>query len=210
LEAVVYVSTCQNILSFCLCDSSFGGSHNSPPKLTDPYHVSISAEERHSEIPFLDFISQASRAGPPSRQAILDAGFLDFLLYMYVCDFHDPLQFYSSYSERKNRKPPLILVCNFIFLQLSNDKDNLSAILNHPLHIFWPRWDDCPFKKGSQNQTLQRRRRTWRMLDKTLLNLRFNAIRHILSSGSEQGLLDACVDFLEFMRYVRENFLIEI
>jgi hypothetical protein len=153
-------------------------------------------------MPLIDFISQTAHAGSSLRQAILDAGILDLLLYMYACDFPDPLQDYGSYLERKSRNISVILACNSILMYLSNDIDCLSVISDHPLHIIWPQYDECLFKTGSQSQILQQRRRTWRMLDKKLLDLRFDTIYHILSSDSESELLDACVDFLEFMRYV--------
>jgi hypothetical protein len=119
---------------------------------------------------------------------------------MYVCDFLDPIRYFSDSWERKGRNPPLILACNSLLLHLCHDQDCLSAILGHPLHILWPQFEDCPFKTGSQGQIMQQRRRTWRMLDKQLRELRFNALDHILLCESEPDLLDACVDFLEFMR----------
>jgi len=180
-------------------------SHSNLPKLTDPYHSSISCEERHSAMPFVDFLSQAVQAGSLARKAILDAGFLDLLLYMHVCDFLDPLGHHGSIWERKGRNPPLTMACNTILQHLSNDNDCLPVILNHPLHILWPNYEGCLFKTGSQSEMLQQRRRTWRILDRQLLDLRFNAVYHVLSSDSESDLLDVCVDFLEFMRYVRQR-----
>jgi len=174
-------------------------------KLTNVYNESISTEEKHTAMPFIDFISQVVHTGSSARQAVFEAGFLDLLLYMYMSDFLDPLRSYGRYMERKHQTPPLIRVCNSILLYLGDDNESLAVIRGHPLHILWPRSEDFTFKTGSQSEMLQQRRRTWRMLEKQLIDMRFNVIYHVLSSDSDSDLLDACVDFLEFMRWVCSN-----
>jgi len=159
--------------------------------------------EYHPASPLVDFMVAFAHIDVTTCQAVLDAGFLDMLLCMYICGFSCDIMAHSVSGT--NGKLVIMEACTDALLQLCEYPGALIFISNHPLRILWPPNRPLSLRLGWQTKN---RPSAWRQLGPVVVARRLATIPSILelslpdSDSPVHYLIDACVDLVEFSRYV--------
>src|ERR1700734_387265 len=116
--------------------------------------VTGSRSEYHPASPLIDFLLAFAQIDITTCQAVLDAGFLDMLLCMYICNFNCSIMPYATASV--HGKSMMMEACTDALLQLCEQPGALTAISKHPLHALWPqiRPLSLQFKSQTKNRPL--------------------------------------------------------
>jgi hypothetical protein len=160
--------------------------------------------EYHLASPLIDFVAELVHI---DYQAVLDSGFLDMLLCMYVCNFSNPVTVYPSARRLignigSNRKS-MLEACTAVLEKLCQQANALVVVSAHPVYILWPKTSTLrtlPVQQSNQRY-LQ-----WRKMESVIVARRLASIPEILQllmSKDESDLnqlADGCVDIIEFSR----------
>lgn len=183
----------------------------------------------HTAYPLLKFALAMSEAG--LNQAVLDSGFLDVLLYIYVANFvgdaGDNILVGPSDRHgfpRQDHITPcrnqLLRIGRTLLLSLSRTEDTRTVISAHPVCVLWPK-DDHPMDKyiiyeksiieraGDHlreiyGNGISERAGIWKQLGTALVLRRIHALE-VICSFDRFGLSElpeARFDVLEFYRLV--------
>jgi hypothetical protein len=158
--------------------------------------------EYHPASPLVDFMVQVARNSHLACQAVLDAGFLDVVLCLYVCNFSCSMmaQFHDV-----DGKPVILDACSNALAGLCKEPNALTVFSTHPLYILWPRSHAILL---DPKRTARDRFVTWRRLGLLLVARRLVALPAIVESRvhdneSHSSLLsEACTDLVEFATQV--------
>ena len=181
-------------------------SHPIYGPLTDVY-VSSQNQEKHPAFPFFDFIVQLCQRSPAGCQAVLDADILDLLVCMNVHDFSIPI-LHPDKDDADGCRSMVLDVCHSLLMHLSGHADIFRIVLNHPICALWPKHHLFHKDLATSDEVRWKRRRlAWGQVQESLVSERLNRIPdfYYASPGDiweMADLGDACVDLLEFMRYV--------
>lgn len=153
--------------------------------------------ERHPAMPLIKFIYGLALKHEKSPRAILDAGFLDTMLCMYILDFSSPGMGLRNLYPLKST----LEACDSVL-------SDSQTFINHPLQRLWPR----TITGGEHENNTAKRRLAWRALDSCFINRRSNFLDGWRSSYKESSTLPPYLfsDLLEFTRYVAFSLLIKI
>lgn len=167
-------------------------------ELMDDYISSQYNNDGHGATPFVNFIRSLSLASTSCCKSVMETGFLDLVLCMYLHDFI-PSAISPSELEWKARRSSLIAACtaSIEVFATSSHPEIYQMLFNHPLYTLWP--------KDTMSETrFIERRRTWRTLDNGLTLWRLGTILNVIFLSSfdvSEDILDALDDLLEFSRY---------
>lgn len=163
------------------------------------YQSSLSPSERNPVTPLVDFMCQVARLSGLTCQVVLDAGYLDILMWIFCCGFRD-----TSATVNQDVFPPdpsLIAACNYSLLVCSGHPQCLRLIMAHPLHVLWPKHDQL-FFTSSISPRFTERRGAWIMLGEKMIEWRIYATSEMMvdwmKTHDENYLFDVCFDILEF------------
>jgi hypothetical protein len=161
--------------------------------------------EYHPASPLIDFITEVARF---NNQAVLDSGFLDMLLCMYVCNFSSGNPAFP-YTQRlidrmRSDRGAILASCTAALELLSETSDALAVISAHPVCILWPKNRTLLFQFGRRSNE---RHLQWRYLGTVVAVRRLAALsEHLLLPMTKKSdlsrLIDICVDIVEFSRRV--------
>lgn len=142
----------------------------------------------HSATAFVSFVAELCAANSLVARAVIDAGFLDMLLVLAICEFADPSPFYRSPASWQKNMDALLLKCNEALSALAAHTQTHAALACHPLNIFWPReyWmllkAPC-FSRHSAQDALRARKAIWGGLDERIIARRVATIENNLDSS---------------------------
>jgi hypothetical protein len=137
-------------------------------------------------------------------QAILNAGFLDMLLPIHI---YDVGLLCSSGTDKRVCKSALLTACNDALDALGRHKQGWEFIRRHPIRTMWPQVVDLSYIQFCTNpiQSMGKRRYLWRRLDKHLVVCRLRALEASFQARAFYEMsdyFDACIDLVEFSKYV--------
>ena len=164
--------------------------------------------EYHPASPLVDFIIELAQI---NYQAVLDSGFLDMLLCMYVCDFRSgdtlppSIQRLISRIDLDYSDSAMLGACTAALQMLCQQTDALAVVLAHPICALWPKNETLLYQFGprSDERCLQ-----WRELGPVISTRRLTVLPEILLLPITKELADSirlndvCVDIVEFSRQV--------
>jgi hypothetical protein len=168
-------------------------------ELMDDYISSQYNHDGHGATPFIKFIHSLSLASTSCCKSVLETGFLDMVLCMYLHDFL-PSAISPSEINWMERRSSLITACTAALdiFAASSHPEISQTLSNHPLYTLWP--------KATITETrFIERRTTWKTLDKGLTQWRLETILNVIFLSSlevSDDILDALDDLLEFARYI--------
>lgn len=159
--------------------------------------------EDHYGSPMLDFMLRLARESFKTSQAVLEAGFLDILLCMYICDFHYETGVHSSVAGEMMKREMMKQTCTDMLVELSKYPENVAVISGHPIFDLWPRGQlfDSQVTRRARNSKI------WRHVDmRPLVSRRLGVLfrdakrRHYITEPNAAELAEACMDLIEFSR----------
>jgi len=174
--------------------------------LTNVYISSQKQDERHTALPFFDFLAQLCQGNQAGGQAVLDTGFLDLLVSMLVRDFSIP-NMNLKRDEADECRSMVLEVCHSLLIHLSAHADLFLVLANHPICAIWPRHH--LFHRDlamSADARWRKRRSAWKQVDGSLVDDRLKSIPALYEASPGDirelaDLEDVCVDLLEFLGY---------
>ena len=165
--------------------------------------------EDHTVSPLLDFIVDLAHVNDAACEAVLDSGFLDMLLCMYICGFTDnmisPSVGSRTDSEIDEARDTIFANCSAALLALCRHPDFVAVICTHPVSILWPKNRQLLSIFGSQRME---RYEVWIQLGpimarRRLQSLLLSRLPTTRESDSDMDqVADAWVDLVQFSRYV--------
>jgi hypothetical protein len=192
-------------------------AHRLPPKtvsndvyteLMEAYIFSMNTGtykgEYHPASPLIDFVAELARI---DYQAVLDSGFLDMLLCMYVCNFSNGETVFSSaqrlISNIGSDRRSMLEACTAVLEKLCQQANALVVVSAHPVYILWPKTSALRilYVQRSNQRYLQ-----WREMESVIVARRLATIPELLQllmpedESDLNQLADACVDIIEFSR----------
>lgn len=167
------------------------------------YQIGIGTRrEYHPASPIIDFIVKVAQINHSACQAVLDAGFLDMLLCMYVCNFG----FSTSsrhFSVGIDGKSMMIEACSDALLQLSENPGAAAVIVAHPVLSLWPK--NRPLTLLLKAKVTDRST-VWRTLGPLVIARRLASMSSIMEMQPVDeefpvpAMEEACKDLVEFGR----------
>jgi hypothetical protein len=160
--------------------------------------------EYHPASPLIDFVAELARI---DYQAVLDSGFLDMLLCMYVCNFSNGETVFSSaqrlISNIGSDRRSMLEACTAVLEKLCQQANALVVVSAHPVYILWPKTSALRilYVQRSNQRYLQ-----WREMESVIVARRLATIPELLQllmpedESDLNQLADACVDIIEFSR----------
>jgi hypothetical protein len=159
-------------------------------------------QEYHPASPFIDFIVSLSQINYSVCQAVLDAGFLDMLLCMYVCNFACNIPLYHGIVG-VHGKSKMMEACTDALLQLCEYPGAFTIVSAHPLCAIWPKNRPLILRLGHREQN---RHLTWRKLGPLVVTRRLASLPDFLELQIPENdlpdylLTEACTDLVDFAR----------
>ena len=140
-------------------------------------------------------------------QAVLDSGFLDVLLCMYVSGFSSEDPWFVSLQQLIGPNHTGILeACTAALEMLCEAVDAIAVVSAHPIHTLWPKNQVLLIQFGLR---MKERYLQWRGMDIVVVARRLVAAQPeleqlSLSTGRSNlsRLMDLCIDIVEFSRQV--------
>jgi hypothetical protein len=166
----------------------------------------------HEATPFVNFIAQVASTGPIGAQIVVDAQFLDVILFLYISAFVLHVPAYKSSS--------LFLACNNVLSHLAVHPDVFQNFCAHPLYVLWPRRVLMPLTEAI-NRQVKDRQMVWRSLlhaNPGMVTRRIIRVEQILNlsvrdppaicrdfptnemTNTTSDIFDDLVDIMEFLR----------
>jgi hypothetical protein len=179
--------------------------------------------EYHPASPLVDFIMELSQNNSSARQAVLDSGFLDLLLCMYISDFKiydaspksgqdvPKVKLLSALSQAAAQtvsdasRESMLEVCSDHLATLCRYPDALAVIKAHPICVLWPRVGLLRSEFG--DRTNERPKKWWELgpalAARRLASFPELLLPHESRKNSHATMLpDICTDLLAFVRWV--------
>jgi hypothetical protein len=165
--------------------------------------------EYHPASPLVDFIAELTQT---NYQAVLDSGFLDMLVCMYICNFSSGGDAFSL-SQRLISDiawdpwdhSAMMEACTTTLQMLCKQTDALAVVLAHPVSVLWPKNQALLFLFGHR---LNERCFQWREVGSVIVARRLAVLPGLLQLPVTKKksdffrLVDLCVDCVEFSRQV--------
>lgn len=123
---------------------------------------------------------------------------MDFIIQLYASNFHDPLA--TIEPAGFHRRSTLYASCSKFLVVLSDTKEGLDIICQHPVYILWPKQAQLPFA-GSPQKREVRRIDMWFLSTKETVFWRIRSTFDMMLDWTrdfdDPFLLDLAVDLLE-------------
>jgi hypothetical protein len=168
-------------------------------ELIQAYASCINTTYQHPASPIIDFITELMQI---NYQAVLDSGFLDVLLCMYVSGFSSGDSWFVSLKRPGHSG--ILEPCSAALEMLCKPIDAMEVFSSHPICVLWPKNRVLLFLFGRR---LKERHLQWRAMDTVVVARRLAAAQPeleqlSLSTGRSNfsRLMDLCIDIVEFSR----------
>jgi hypothetical protein len=163
--------------------------------------------EYHPASPVIDFVTKLAQI---NYQAVLDSGFLDMLLCMYVCNFSSSetvVLFPQQLTIKTDSDHSAMLeACTAVLEMLCQQADALAVVSAHPVCTLWPKSRallDLFGRRSKKERYLQWREMGTDVVARRLVALPALLQLHMTKRKSDFAqLTDVCVDIVEFSRQV--------
>lgn len=156
--------------------------------------LSQSKVKEHPSLPLVDFIGKLADTNFYSCRAIMEAGFLDMLVYMTLSGFQssrtplDDSRLVGGFLDSCEAT----LRCFFLHSEC------LQLIASHPIRSLWPSHQRI-FKAELFPNPAQPRNELWRQLGNNVIMRRIRMLKSIADSPLIETRV-ACMDLVEFCR----------
>jgi hypothetical protein len=161
--------------------------------------LSNSNKEVLKLVPVIDFIADIVRRNHVACQAVLEGGFFDMLLRIYVAF----PTFYKYNAEEKSCQSAMFTACQSAFKALSVNALYAEIVRSHPVYDLWLRVDQLSSQDVSttSEESLPDRCAAWRKTEAHLVKRRLMIIwsASTLSADNDAEFL-VCADVVEFSR----------
>jgi hypothetical protein len=157
---------------------------------------------RHPASPLVDFITTIIKENHSMYQAVLNSGFLDVLVCMYICNFSSEI---CRVDEVEGALHSIIEVVSAALLMLCSQPNAQAVVSAHPICILWPKDKRLPTFIGNRSAE---RQAMWRRLGPVIVARRLASLRASLQSPRGTNIIhladlsDARIDLEEFSRQV--------
>lgn len=138
-----------------------------------------------------------------TSQVILDAGVLDVLLQIHICDNH---LFYSSGVYNRDGGFAFQIASNSALAALGRPApEHLERILNHPLHTMWPQAVDMTYMQLCESpiKSMTKRQLLSADVGRHLTARRLRSLEDFMLDPSKYDISDhfnTCIDLVELSR----------
>jgi len=142
----------------------------------------------------IDFISFVAQHNDEAGQAVLDGGFLDMLLRIYVlCPTFD-------FKDTNEQRVTLSDACASALSILSRQPHHLEVILSHPICALWTQCRRLFRIQDTLPDFVSARRVSWRSMDRSFFVRRLGTIYKLLSKPGlgKTVATEICCDLVEF------------
>lgn len=153
----------------------------------------------------MEFVADLAQHNNFTITAVLEAGFLDMLMYIYI-SFP---ALYSRDAEARSQPSPLLEACRITIHVLSDAPEFYECAYSHPVYELWLCNDPTLpiYDQRTLEMVLEARPAVWRSMQTRthLIKMRVATLWKNSSQGGEMSneeMIQAAADLIEFTRYV--------
>ena len=153
--------------------------------------------EMHTALPMMEFLHMLAGPSHETTRTLLDAGVLDVLVGMRICD--NPL---FHRLGNLNKESGASLQRAYSSLMHILEPRFSGVIVYHPVFAIWPKAESMDLNNNLMLYTSQRNS-AWRTLGRDLVFVRLRAVQTVLqeiSIHTRSDQANVCIDLIEFLR----------